>query len=305
MKEANCMMDKQQQTTNYTGNSGGAIIARFKTKRLYQPSILRIAPFHLLPRMPFSSTVSTRRRSHCCNVSTLFILLVIMTSWGGSTGFCQPCRPVSRRSTPAAKTLLPLNYSPKSTVALTLAASPEDAAPPPKETPAVTGWRSKLLQASNWASLLCVLDCTALPVVTLVLPLFGLVAATPAQMEFLHWLGHQVALVFVLPVGGSATLLNYLYAHQQKRIAALGMVGLMLVALANAPHSVLHLVEHQPWLYSLVHFVHHGIAHRVTNLLGCACLLGSNYWSKQSGKCLHGHDHSECSSSSSDHNHNH
>jgi len=171
-------------------------------------------------------------------------------------------------------------------------------------TTGVGGWRGQLLQASNIASLLCVLDCTALPIVTVVLPFFGWFAFNPAQMELLHQLGHSVALFFVLPVGGSATVLNYWYAHQQKRIAALGVLGLLLVAMANAPHGVVHGLHHSSnflvttVVYPLVHAVHHGLAHRFTNLLGCACLLGSNYLSKKSGKCLHGHDHSECS----DHN---
>jgi MerC mercury resistance protein len=174
----------------------------------------------------------------------------------------------------------------------------------------VTGWRGQLLKASDIASMLCVLDCTALPIVTVVLPFFGLVAASPAQMEFLHHLGHSVALFFVLPVGGSATLLNYLYAHRQKRIASLGVLGLLMVLAANAPHGLLHMVHDSVFkcMYPLLHAVHHGIAHRFVNILGCACLLGSNYLSKLSGKCLHGHDHSKCSDhnhDSSDHDHNH
>ena len=55
--------------------------------------------------------------------------------------------------------------------------------------------KERLLKASNFASMLCVLDCTILPVITIVLPLFGIVAASPAHMEWLHELGHQLALV--------------------------------------------------------------------------------------------------------------
>jgi uncharacterized membrane protein len=136
------------------------------------------------------------------------------------------------------------------------------------------------------------------------LPFFGLVATSPAQLEWLHQLGHSIALWFVLPVGGSATLLNYLYAHRKQNIAALGILGLILVAMANAPHSALHALHHS-FLYPVLHAVHHGITHRLVNILGCACLLGSNYFSRKSGKCLHGHDHAECSSHSHSHSHSH
>jgi hypothetical protein len=50
-------------------------------------------------------------------------------------------------------------------------------------------WKDRLLKASNIASILCVIDCTVLPIVTVVLPLLGLAAFTPAQMEWLHHFG--------------------------------------------------------------------------------------------------------------------
>ena len=58
--------------------------------------------------------------------------------------------------------------------------------------------REKLLQVSNIASMLCVIDCTVLPIVTILLPLIGL-GASPVQAKWLHELGHSVALFFVLP----------------------------------------------------------------------------------------------------------
>jgi len=142
----------------------------------------------------------------------------------------------------------------------------------------ITGWKSKLLKASDFASLLCVLDCTILPLVTVVLPLLGFVSLPPAQMEFLHHVGHQIALWFVLPVGSTATFLNYKLAHQKKRILSLGVLGLVLVALANAPHALIHLVQQQYvmsgsnniiWrtVHPVMHLIHHGVAHRMTNIL--------------------------------------
>lgn len=155
-------------------------------------------------------------------------------------------------------------------------------------------WKDNLLKASNFASLLCVLDCTILPVVTILLPLFGIVAASPAQMEWLHQAGHAVALGFVLPVGGLATTLNYLYAHRTAWIASLGCLGLLLVLAANAGcsligHGVGGAVGHA--LHSILHTMHHGITHRIVNLAGCALLLFSNYLSHRrqhaAGTCAH------------------
>jgi len=158
----------------------------------------------------------------------------------------------------------------------------------------LTTWRSQLLQAGNFASLLCAVDCTVLPVVTLMFPLMGM--AAPSSLDWLHEAGHAVALGFVLPVGGSATLLNYFYAHRQRSIASLGCLGLVLVTVANVPHSALHLLDQRQWfvLHSLLHATNHGSIHHMTK-------LGSNYLSHQSGKCLHVHDHSETSSRT--HNH--
>ena len=216
-----------------------------------------------------------------------------------------PNHPSSLFAPPTASTQL---MSSTSSESMSSTVNDRSDSSPPMAVEEVTGWRGQLLKASDIASMLCVLDCTVLPIVTVVLPFFGLVAATPAQMEYLHQLGHSVALFFVLPVGGSATILNYMYAHKIPSIAALGVFGLTLVFMANAPHGLLHLVEDTiilKLLYPLLHAVHHGIAHRLTNILGCACLLGSNYLSKQSGKCLHGHDHSECSDSGHSHSHAH
>jgi len=146
--------------------------------------------------------------------------------------------------------------------------------------------KENLLKVSNWASLLCVLDCTILPIVTFILPLFGIVAASPAQMEWLHEAGHQVALYFVLPVGGLATTMNYTQ-HKKFWITAIGWLGLLAVVSANAgchfvhdiPGPVGHFLHH--WL----HVLHHGLIHRVTNLTGCFLLISSNYLSHKQGTC--------------------
>jgi MerC mercury resistance protein len=60
----------------------------------------------------------------------------------------------------------------------------------PEEVPKEEAtWKDRLLKISNIASILCVIDCTVLPIVTIVMPLLGLAAFTPAQMEWLHHFG--------------------------------------------------------------------------------------------------------------------
>lgn len=165
------------------------------------------------------------------------------------------------------------------------------------------GWelaKSRLLKISNIASALCVLDCTILPAVTVLLPLVGM-ATTPAQSRWLHELGHSVALFFVLPVGGLAAFLNYL-SHRRTAVSFPALLGLCFVYAANAPHGypIVSLLPH-----GLAHALHCGSwVHRFTNLLGCALLLGSNYVSHKMGcassglmgmagkDCGHDHDHS-------------
>ena len=164
--------------------------------------------------------------------------------------------------------------------------SSSSAAVPLSASTTSTTWKEQLLRYSNYASALCVVDCTVLPIVTLLLPLLGIVAQ-PASLHWLHHAGHQLALYFVLPVGFTATTTNYFYNHQSVRITALGWLGLALVWMANmhwhGAHHVLHMMQHGP-------------GHRVANLLGCACLMGSNYWSRQRGcgqvNCGHDHPHS-------------
>jgi MerC mercury resistance protein len=73
-------------------------------------------------------------------------------------------------------------------------------ATPEPATEQTTLWQTtsrRLVSLANVASLLCVIDCTVLPVVTILLPLLGL--AAPSQVVWLHEFGHSVAIYFVLP----------------------------------------------------------------------------------------------------------
>jgi hypothetical protein len=73
--------------------------------------------------------------------------------------------------------------------------------------------------------------------------------------------------------------------------AALGVdwPGLSNAGCGHSSHSV-------PWSFldHWLHVLHHGVTHRVVNLMGTGLLLGSNYLSHRNG-CVHGpsceHDH--------------
>jgi hypothetical protein len=158
----------------------------------------------------------------------------------------------------------------------------EDASSPSKTT---DNKKSKLfdrlLKISNIASLLCVVDCTVLPIITIALPLLGL-SASASTAAWLHELGHSVALYFVLPVGGMATTMNYL-SHEKKSLLSLALVGLSCVYMANGHGGpLLSLLPH-----GLAHDLHCGtVLHRMTNIVGCACLLSSNILGKRAaGGC--------------------
>jgi hypothetical protein len=131
-------------------------------------------------------------------------------------------------------------------------------------------WHLKLQTLSNYASWLCVLDCTLLPLITLLLPLLGLMRLEKDQLEWLHQIGHMVTLLFVLPIGTLSTIANYA-GHQQRWIVVVATMGLLMVAMANSYSlPVLGHVE-------LLHGFHHGLWHRIVNMSGCGFLLTSNY----------------------------
>jgi MerC mercury resistance protein len=191
-------------------------------------------------------------------------------------------------------------------------------------------WKDKLLQFSNVASILCIMDCTILPFLTLVVPLLGVLsttlptAALPVHAAtWIHTVSHQLTFYFVLPVGLLATTTNYIYSHRKKWITAIGWLGLCLILVANIGSTsatgccgtIVH--HHEPVLSSIVpssqrattfllgrwfdlhaiqsvfEMVQHGIYHRITNLTGCSFLILSNYISYRNSKQSnhhHGHD---------------
>jgi hypothetical protein len=167
----------------------------------------------------------------------------------------------------------------------------------------------KLRKVSNVASILCVIDCTVLPIVTIVFPLLGIFDLGPEKLALLHQLGHSVALFFVLPVGSLTSILNFM-THKKARITSLAVVGLTMIGLANSH------IHHVPLpgfllfgrtLETILHTIQHGALHSTVNIMGCSMLLGSNYLSQQQGCAFHdhsndaaSHDHANC-----DHDHSH
>jgi len=147
-------------------------------------------------------------------------------------------------------------------------------APSPKDS----SLQNAISKISNAASVLCVLDCTILPIITILLPLLGF-ATSPSQAEIMHELGHSIALFFVIPVGGLTATMNYL-SHANKTVAhnflSLGaVIGLSMIYVANGGHDA-------PFIVNLPHEFSHTlhcneVVHRIVNVVGCVMLLGSSY----------------------------
>ena len=96
----------------------------------------------------------------------------------------------------------------------------------------ITETSNRLLKLTSAASLLCVIDCTILPFVTLALPFLGL-GATSKQARILHDVGHNLALWFVLP-GKSGWLINlniFVWYLIYYRIDCNGLKHLIIFAL--------------------------------------------------------------------------
>ncbi|KAL7428899.1 hypothetical protein ACHAXM_001475 [Skeletonema potamos] len=189
----------------------------------------------------------------------------------------------------------------------------------------ITGsWKERLLDVSNFASLLCVLDCTLLPIVSFAIPALswgvgfiigsgGASAAIPpalsAFLAYLPVLSHGIALYFVIPAGLLTTVVNYIFGHREVKFSMAALFGVALIYAANSSAGV-GIPSIDAWLQNtgivtggvhnhaghvhdacgavvgaatnmLAHTCPEGWAHRMTNTVGCAFLLGSNYSSRK------------------------
>ena len=188
-----------------------------------------------------------------------------------------------------------------------------------------TSWKERLVDVSNLASLLCVLDCTLLPFVSIAIPALSwgvgiitgsaaitssnpIMASLSSFTAYLPAISHGIALYFVIPVGLLTTIVNYFFGHKEIRFSLLSIVGVALIYAANGLGVGIPSLD--SWLNSMgivasahtghgahvhdmcgavvgaatgmmAHTCPEGLAHRMTNTLGCAFLLGSNYASKK------------------------
>jgi len=107
--------------------------------------------------------------------------------------------------------------------------------------------------------------------------------------EYLHELGHKMALYFVLPVGGTATAVNYFFSHRSKFIAAAGTTGLLLVLMANFGASCGSHHEHHEQHEHHEHHHHHHHEHYTCN----TSVLNQHMDAVQNGIDHQHHEHHE------------
>lgn len=114
-------------------------------------------------------------------------------------------------------------------------------------------WKERLLDVSNFASLLCVLDCTLLPLVSIAIPALswgvgfiigsgGASTAVPptlsAFLAYLPVLSHGIALYFVIPVGLLTTVINFFFGHREVKFSMTALFGVALIYAANSSTGV-------------------------------------------------------------------
>ncbi|KAL8428292.1 hypothetical protein Efla_001587 [Eimeria flavescens] len=192
-----------------------------------------------------------------------------------------------------------------------------------------------LSEWSNFAAVLCALDCTLLPLLTAAIPFAGLVADAH-HLEAVHTASKWVAMYIVLPLGGFAVIANFLQLRR-KRLLLMGLAGLLLVYSAHSwgghHHHALseqqqqqqqqvdadlkkkqqHLPttptkaqqqqqelqavgEEQEWRAALLQMAE--LHHTLISLCGAVLLLGSNFLSHRLKHKLGCHHHAHCCSSS-------
>ncbi|KAF8820968.1 hypothetical protein IE077_002610, partial [Cardiosporidium cionae] len=134
---------------------------------------------------------------------------------------------------------------------------------------------------SSFASILCAIDCTVLPLFMGVISFMGF--ANPVTFATMHSISCWAALYIMLPLGSLASFANFLQ-HRNKLLLCWGVFGLFCIFLAHShlsamPDNVSH------WLHQY---------HGWISLTGVANLLASNYLSHKKihakGLCQHHSD---------------
>ena len=184
--------------------------------------------------------------------------------------------------------------------------SPDSSNPPTSKT-----LTSRLSKFASLAALLCALDCTVLPLLSLLLPFLSFLPPSLAfSHESLHKVSHAASIYFVLPVGSTAAILNFLTSKSKSPSTkylplASSLLGLFLILATNTPLTSLPILG-SLFPSSLSHsltcpgaFGGGGLKeffslHRVVNLTGAGMLIwGNNKGHKgthEEGECC-GHNH--------------
>ena len=156
----------------------------------------------------------------------------------------------------------------------------------------------KISKISNYASLLCIIDCTVLPILSFAMPAMSFLGGG-AYEHTLHEIGHAVALYFVLPVGSTSAISNYATQKNKKILPLLGaFLGLFFIYAANGSIRSLPIIG-SLISSSVAHSLHCGGAlHRIFNLCGCGLLIVSNRISHKAvhsaeGGCECGSNHDQ------------
>ena len=198
---------------------------------------------------------------------------------------------------------------------------PTAAASTPSPTTTTGNVHYVVQKLANIAFLLCIIDCTVLPLIAFLLPI---ISSSPSSggvgdgiinnrnnnnntndnssgggwfyyhlhqvidvtlvhnVQFMKEmmihpnLGHWLAIWFVLPIGSISAILNYYLSHHQLWLLSIATFGLVCVSLANAEHH-----QHHQFI------VNH---HHVINIVGCICLLGTNYITRRYYCCCINHN---------------
>eukprot|EP00921_Rhytidocystis_pertsovi_P021320 GHVQ01034062.1.p1 GENE.GHVQ01034062.1~~GHVQ01034062.1.p1 ORF type:complete len:269 (+),score=41.75 GHVQ01034062.1:216-1022(+) len=148
---------------------------------------------------------------------------------------------------------------------------------------------------STFATILCAIDCTVIPLLMVIIPILGW--ASPDSMHSLHNFSHWAAIYIMIPLATLAVCSNYLKTRQL-HLAVWGAFGISLVFIAHS-HDTLHYVIPLS-LHHLIHSVHDW--HTPISLFGAANIIASNYLAHSHGCCHQAHHHHKggcCSTASS------
>jgi len=160
-------------------------------------------------------------------------------------------------------------------------------------SPNPSSWNEKLMKVANIASILCVIDCTVLPIFLVLLSVMG-VGSSPSthccghNHGLLNTIGHSIANFIVVPIGTLVTIVNFF----NKKILSgfLSFAGLVLIYATNSEGGLI--MNRFKNLDRLFHILHdNAFWHRTVNLTGVACLLSANYLSNRKGDKCCDHDH--------------